>query len=126
MDKKAIEKTEVQTEIVEVKTDLPVTETIEETPVNEATLERTFVKEEKTFKQMLEEQPKVDILIPENPNNPGEVVPVGINGVIYAIPTGQSFKVPQSIYDTWKYSYEKTREANKRMDDVLMREIIIT
>lgn len=118
MDNKNLHKTE--TPIKEV------TPKVEETPINEATLERTFAKTEKSFKQMLEEQPKVDILIPENPNNPGEVVPVGINGVIYAIPTGQSFKVPQSIYETWKYSYEKTRAANKRMDDVLMREIIIT
>lgn len=91
----------------------------------EARLERELAKQEKTMKAILDAEPKKTIHIPENPLNPNEVVPVGVNGVIYAIPVGQDFEVPKSIYDTWKYSYDKTREANKRMDQVLKKEIKI-
>ncbi|MFE3973185.1 MULTISPECIES: hypothetical protein [unclassified Peribacillus] len=91
----------------------------------EARLERELAKQEKSMKAILDAQPKKLIHIPENPMNPNEVVPVGVNGVIYAIPVGQDFEVPQSIYETWKYSYEKTREANKRMEEVLKKEITI-
>lgn len=91
----------------------------------EARLEKELAKQENTMKAILEAQPKKTIHIPENPLNPNEVVPVGVNGVIYAIPVGQDFEVPKSIYDTWKYSYDKTREANKRMDEVLKKEIKI-
>lgn len=91
----------------------------------EVRLEKELVKQEKTIKARLEAEPKKTILIPENPMNPNEVVPVGVNGVIYAIPVGQEFEVPQSIYDVWKYSYDKTREANKRMDNVLKKELKI-
>lgn len=91
----------------------------------EARLEKELAKQEKTMKAILEAEPKKVIHIPENPLNPNEVVPVGVNGVIYAIPVGQDFEVPKSIYDTWKYSYDKTREANKKMDEVLKKEIKI-
>lgn len=91
----------------------------------EARLEKELAKQEKTMKAILDAEPKKTIHIPENPLNPNEVVPVGVNGVIYAIPVGQDFEVPKSIYDTWKYSYEKTREANKKMDAVLKKEIKI-
>ncbi|MFC8561407.1 hypothetical protein [Peribacillus frigoritolerans] len=91
----------------------------------EARLERELAKEEKSMKAILDAQPKKLIHIPENPMNPNEVVPVGVNGVIYAIPVGQDFEVPQSIYETWKYSYDKTRQANKRMEEVLKKEITI-
>lgn len=91
----------------------------------EARLERELAKEERSMKAILDAQPKKLIHIPENPMNPNEVVPVGVNGVIYAIPVGQDFEVPQSIYETWKYSYDKTRQANKRMEEVLKKEITI-
>jgi hypothetical protein len=91
----------------------------------EAAMEKTFAKQEQSVKAMLKAQKQVAIHIPENPNNPGEIVPVGFNGVIYAIPTGQDFEVPQSIYDTWKYAYDKTREANRKMDQLLNKEITI-
>jgi hypothetical protein len=91
----------------------------------EARLERELAKEERSMKAILDAQPKKLIHIPENPMNPNEVVPVGVNGVIYAIPVGQDFEVPQSIYETWKYSYEQTRQANKRMEEVLKKEITI-
>lgn len=91
----------------------------------EARLEKELAKKEKTMKAILEAEPKKTIHIPENPMNPNEVVPVGVNGVIYAIPVGQDFEVPKSIYDVWKYSYENTKKANKRMDEVLKKEITI-
>lgn len=96
-----------------------------ETENQEAMSEKILAKQEKTMKQILDAQPKKTIFIPENPVNPNEVVPVGVNGVIYAIPVGQEFEVPESIYDHWKYAYEKTREANKRMNQILTKEIKI-
>lgn len=91
----------------------------------ESRLEKEIENQTKTMKARLEAEPKKTILIPENPMNPNEVVPVGVNGVIYAIPVGQEFEVPESIYNTWKYSYDKTREANKRMDQILKKELKI-
>lgn len=91
----------------------------------EASAEKEFVKQERNVKDMLAKEKKVKIFIPENPLNPNEVVPVGLNGVIYAIPVGQEFEVPESIYNIWKYSYDMTRAANKKMEAVLTKEIKI-
>lgn len=81
----------------------------------EQQIERDIAAEEKSFKEKLAAEKKVPIHIPEDPLNPDDVVPVGINGVIYAIPRGQTFEVPESIYKVWKYSYDKTVEANRRI-----------
>lgn len=97
----------------------------DDTAKAEAKMEKELAKQEKSVKAMLEAEKKVKIFIPENPLNPNEVVPVGLNGVIYAIPVGQEFEVPESIYKIWKYSYDKTREANQKMDHVLNKEIKI-
>lgn len=90
-----------------------------------ASHEREFKKAEKTMKDILAKEKKVTIFIPENPINPNEVVPVSLNGVTYAIPVGQDFVVPESIYNVWKYSYEETRKANAKMAQVLNKEIKI-
>jgi hypothetical protein len=90
---------------------------------SEANLEAQIKKEEKTLRQQLESFPKVPIEIPEDPNNPDDVVPVGWNGIIYAIPRGKQFEVPKPIYDIWKYSYEKTKEVNKRIRESTKKEI---
>jgi hypothetical protein len=82
---------------------------------SEKQIERDLAKEEVSVKAMLAKEKKVPIFIPEDPLNPDDVVPVGINGVVYAIPRGQQFEVPESIYKVWKYSYDKTVEANKRI-----------
>ena len=87
----------------------------EEKTMDERTIEKELKQEEKTMKQILASQKKVPIFIPEDPNNPDAVEVVGVNGVIYAIPRGQQFEVPESIYKVWKNSYDKTREANKRI-----------
>lgn len=90
-----------------------------------ASHEREFKKAEKTMKDILAKEKKVTIFIPENPINPNEVVPVSLNGVTYAIPVGQEFEVPESIYKVWKYSYDETRKANAKMAQVLNKEINI-
>lgn len=81
----------------------------------EKQIERNIAKQEASFKEQLAKEKKVPIHIPEDPLNPNDVVPVGLNGVIYAIPRGQTFEVPESIYNVWKYSYDKTVEANRRI-----------
>lgn len=78
-------------------------------------IEKEITKEEKSFLEKLKSEKKVPIHIPDDPLNPDDVVPVGLNGVIYAIPRGQTFDVPESIYNVWKYSYDKTVEANRKI-----------
>lgn len=90
---------------------------------SEAGLESQIRSEEKTVKQQLKEMKKVLIEIPEDPNNPDDIVPVGYNGVIYSIPRGQQFEVPEAIYNIWKESYDKTKEVNKRIRDSVKKEI---
>lgn len=102
-----------------------VNEQIEELSQEEKAMEKDFAKQEKSMKQILNAEKKVKIFIPENPNNPNEVVPVSLNGVTYAIPVGQEFDVPESIYRVWKYSYDKTREANIKMQQLLTKEIAV-
>ena len=92
----------------------------------EKSMEKELEKQEKSFKNWLDEQPKVSIEIPEDPNNPNEVVPVGLNGVIYAIPTCKQFDVPKPIYDIWKYSHEETKKVNKRIRESVHKEIKIS
>jgi hypothetical protein len=90
---------------------------------SELNLEAEIKKQEKTLKQQLESFPKVMMEIPEDPNNPDDVVPVGWNGIIYAIPRGRQFEVPQPIYEIWKYSYEQTKAVNKRIRESTRKEI---
>jgi seryl-tRNA synthetase len=88
-------------------------------------LEAQIAAQEKTLKQQLAKMPKVAIEIPEDPNNPDDVVPVGWNGIIYAIPRGRQFEVPKAIYDIWKESHEKTKAVNKRIRESITKEIIV-
>lgn len=90
-----------------------------------ALMEKQLLQEEKTMKQILDAEKKVPIIIPDDPNNPDDVVPVGINGVIYAIPRGQEFEVPESIYRVWKESYDKTRAANRKIEESVRKEVQI-
>jgi hypothetical protein len=90
---------------------------------SEKQLEAEIVKEEKSLKAQLDSFKKVSIEIPEDPNNPDEVVPVGWNGIIYAIPVGQQFEVPEPIYEIWKESHQKTKAANKRIRESVNKEI---
>lgn len=97
----------------------------EELTQEEKAIERNLAKQERSMKAILDAEKKVPIFIPESPLNPNEVVPVSINGVTYAIPTGEQFMVPESIYNVWKYSYDETRKANIKMQEVLNKELKI-
>lgn len=85
--------------------------------------ELELMQEEKSLKQQLAEMPKKSLEIPEDPANPGDVVPIGWNGIIYAVPRGIEFEVPYVIYDIWKESQKASRQAQQKMDTLLKREI---
>lgn len=87
--------------------------------------EAELTKEIKNFKEYLDKQPKVSIMIPEDPLNPDDVVPIGINGVIYAIPRGQMFEVPKPIADIWNNSYKETQKANQKIRKSMEKDIQI-
>lgn len=97
----------------------------EQGTLNVNTSEKALAKAEKSMRQILDEQPKVKMIIPEDPNNPDDVVPVGINGVIYAIPRGVEVEVPKSVYDVWKYSYDQTAAVNRRIRESVQKEVVI-
>lgn len=97
----------------------------EQTAAKEKATERELAQAEKTMRQILDEQPKVKMIIPEDPNNPDDVVPVGVNGVIYAIPRGIEVEVPKSVYEVWKYSYDQTVAVNRRIRESVQKEVII-
>lgn len=90
---------------------------------NEVNLEKEIEKQEKNLRQQLDAMPKVSIEIPEDPDNPEDVVPIGWNGIIYAIPRGQQFEVPKIIYEIWKESYDKTKAVNKRIRESTQKEV---
>lgn len=95
----------------------------EQSKKSEKQLEAEVRDGEKAVKKRLEEMKKVPLEIPDDPNNPGDVVPIGWNGVIYAVPRGKEFQVPYVIRDIWKESYEKTKEVNKRIDQSINKEL---
>lgn len=92
---------------------------------DEKNMEAQIAREEKNLKKYLDSMPKVPIEIPEDPDNPDDVVPVGWNGIVYAIPRGQQFDVPKPIYDIWKESHQKTQAVNKRIRESVTKEIKI-
>lgn len=92
---------------------------------HEESLEAEARRQEKSIAQQLKEMKHVSIEIPEDPNNPDDVVPVGWQGVIYAIPRGQRFDVPEVIYEVWKESHERTKEVNKRIRESVTKEITV-
>lgn len=92
---------------------------------HEANLEKQIRDQEKSLKAQLKSMKKVPIEIPEDPNNPDDVVPVTWNGITYAIPRGRQFEVPQVIYDIWKLSHERTKEVNKRIRESTQKEIVV-
>lgn len=91
---------------------------------SEQTLEKEAALAEKTTKALLDEMPKVKIIIPHDPQNPSDkVVPVGCNGVTYAIPRGVQVEVPQVIADIWNDSYSRTVAANNRIEESVDKEV---
>ncbi|MFX3633723.1 MAG: hypothetical protein ACE3L7_25560 [Candidatus Pristimantibacillus sp.] len=72
--------------------------------------------EQQSTLKRLQALPKKTIFIPEDPQNPDDlVVPVCVNGVTYSIPRGKKFEVPDVIADIWEESYTKTQAANRRI-----------
>lgn len=104
---KALLKEEILTELAGKYSDVAL-------DTNEAALAAA----DKTMKQMLLEQPKRKIMIPEDPLNTNEPVPVCVNGVIFAVPRGIAVDVPESVAEVWEYSYEQTRKANRQLSTV--------
>ncbi|AGY47929.1 hypothetical protein Plant_7 [Bacillus phage poppyseed] len=102
-----------------------VVKTPEQIAMEEKTLEAQAKAEEKNFKQQLKEMPKKLIHIPEDPNNPDDVVSITWNGVTYAVPRGQQFEVPYVIADIFYDSYKRTQEVNKRIRESTRKEITI-
>jgi predicted GTPase len=126
-----MENTVVNEEELRAKIEAEVRAKIEEerkteetkTSEKEKSMEKIIEKQEKTLRQQLESFPKVPIVIPEDESNPDDVVPVGWNGIIYAIPRGKQFMVPKPIYDIWKESHTKTQAVNKRIRESVTKEI---
>jgi hypothetical protein len=102
-----------------------IVKTPEELAIEEKSLERQAQEEEKSLKQQLKERPKKMIHIPEDQNNPNDVVSVTWNGITYAIPRGESFEVPDVIADIWTDSYKQTQAVNKRIRESTQKEITI-
>lgn len=104
------------------------TETVEkevEKVADNAQSEKVLRKEELSMKQKLEAEEQVSLLIPYDSLNPDDVVPIGLNGVVYLIPRGKEFMVPKPIADIWNYSYKKTLEAENKARKLMEREIVI-
>jgi hypothetical protein len=78
--------------------------------------EAEFLQEEKNLKAILAAMPKKKLIIPEDENNPGDVVPIGWNGIIYAVPRGKEFEVPEVIADLWHNHYTQTMAVKRRMN----------
>jgi hypothetical protein len=83
-------------------------------PLTEAQMQQ----EEKSLKAILAAMPKKKLLIPHDPNNPDDVVPIGWNGVIYAVPRGIEFEVPEVIADLWNNHYTQTIATQQRMNKI--------
>lgn len=69
-------------------------------------------------KKQLESEPRVKIFVPDDALNPDiDILQINLSGYIYGIPRGKECEVPQSIYEIWKESYEKTLRAERRLSD---------
>lgn len=106
---------------------LELLETTPEKPSQEEKhLERKAKDAEKTIQQKLKAMKKVEITIPDDPQNPGDkVVPIGIGGIVYTVPRGIPTEVPEAIAEIWRDSYKRTREVNQRIDESTSKEVKI-
>lgn len=111
---------ETQQKIAQAKQDA-----VDQLKAQELNLEKQIEKQEKTLKEMLEAMPKKTIEIPVDESNPDDVAIVGWNGIIFAIPKGQPFDVPEVIYNIWKESHTKTMAVQKRIRESINKEIKI-
>lgn len=96
----------------------------EQIEMEEKALERQAAAAEKSVMQQLKEMKKVQITVPEDPNNPDDkVLPIIFNGVVYTVPRGEPVEVPSAIAEIYAYSYKQTREVNERIEKSTKTEI---
>lgn len=92
----------------------------------EKNLEKMADEREKELLAQLKAGPQTMIHIADDPNNEHDkVVPIGINGIFYTVPRGQSILVPTPVAEIWEDSYTRTRIANKKIEDSVRTEIQI-
>lgn len=83
----------------------------------EMNLEQVAREDQKSVRQTLNEMEKVLIHIPiDSANEEDQVVPIGFNGEFEFVKRGVDQYVPKAIADIWRDSYERTRQAEKRMN----------
>lgn len=82
--------------------------------------EKELEQEEINFKNRLQKEEKIKLLIPLDPLNPNEPQIVSVNCVTYSIPRGKEVEVPKTIARIWQESYNKTIRAqmNARIIDL--------
>lgn len=96
----------------------------EEMVLDEQTLERMAANDQKSVAQQLKEMEKVEITIPDDPQNPEDkIVPVVFQGELYTVPRGIPTKVPIAIAEIWRDSYNRTRAVNQRIDESVNKEV---
>ncbi|MFD1776654.1 hypothetical protein [Paenibacillus rhizophilus] len=87
-------------------------------------LEKLAAEAERTAAEQLKAMPKVSIIIPDDPQNPGDkVVPIGFNGVVYTVPRGVQVEVPQAIAEIYQDSYTRTRAVTQRIENSTQQEV---
>lgn len=85
----------------------------------------TEAQEEQSLKEQLAARPKKTLIIPRDPLNKDDVVPIGWNGIVYAVPRGIQFEVPDVIADIWNNAYQQTMKAEDRMTITENRDIVV-
>ncbi|MNW58809.1 hypothetical protein D3C74_366920 [compost metagenome] len=86
---------------------------------SEENAEQMAREAEKSTLQQLKEMEQVPIHVPIDPTNEDEkVVIVGVNCVFWPIERGAEVKVPKSVADVYRDSYERTRKVEKRMNSI--------
>ena len=86
---------------------------------------KTEAQEELSLKEQLAQRPKKTLMIPRDPLNKDDVVPIVWSGIVYAVPRGKAFEVPDVIADIWNYAYEKTIAAEAKMEITENRDIAV-
>ncbi|UKS25027.1 hypothetical protein LOZ80_25965 [Paenibacillus sp. HWE-109] len=84
---------------------------------------QTEFQEEQSLKEQLAARPKKTLMIPRDPLNKDDVVPIVWNGIVYAVPRGRAFEVPDVIADIWNHAYEQTIAAESKMEITENRDI---
>jgi hypothetical protein len=59
--------------------------------------EKELAKDEKDMKRRILAEPKVPVMIPDDPINPGGAEYVSLNGVVFLVPKGKMVDVPKPI-----------------------------